>query len=150
MNWTNLFFSPDGRIGRQDYWIAWVIIFAANFVLGWTMVVPLLGLYCWICISAKRFHDMGKSGWLAAIPVVASVVALVALFPMFGALFAAAAVAGDNEEAMAAAVMSAVGGSALVICAVGMLKLGFWIWQGVADSEPGENRYGPRPTPVTA
>lgn len=149
MDWTKLFFSPEGRIGRQAYWIGWLVLLGVNSLLGWTMILPLVAFYCWICISVKRFHDMGKSGWLAVIPIGVSVVACFSLFPIIGAaLFATRAGADDN--ATAAAVLSAVGGSMLVLTAAFFVGLGFLIWQGVAASEAGENRYGPPPVAAIA
>lgn len=142
MDWTKLFFSPEGRIGRQAYWIGWLVLLGVNSLLGWTVIAPLVALYCWICISAKRFHDMGKSGWLAAIPIGVGVAACFSLFPIIGAaIFAAGSGADDN--ATAAAVLSAVGGSMLVLVAAFFVGLGFLIWQGVAEGEAGDNRYGP-------
>ena len=46
-----------------------------------------------------------------------------------------------------AAVLAAVGGSALMFLAAGVINLVFLIWQGVAVSDQGDNRYGPAPSP---
>lgn len=146
MDWMKLFFSPDGRINRQAYWVGWLALFGANFVLSWTAIVPLVTIYCWICISAKRFHDMGKSGWLAAIPVIAGLV-----LPMLGvvALFigiAAAAISNEaGEGAAAAGVLGGLGVFGLFILVGSLIGLVFLIWQGVAEGDPAENRYGPPP-----
>jgi len=150
MDWTKLFFSPEGRIGRQAYWIGWLVLLGVNSLLGWTVIAPLVAFYCWICISAKRFHDMGKSGWLAAIPIGISVVACFSLFPIIGAAIFAGASGGGSDEATAAAVLSAVGGSLLVLTAAFFVSLGFLIWQGVAESQSGDNRYGPAPATAIA
>ncbi len=148
MDWTKLFFSPDGRIGRQAYWIGWLVLIGVNVVLGWVPFVPLVALYCWICISAKRFHDMGKSGWLAAIPItVGFVLPFIAMFAVGGAAIVTA-LTGQAEETIAAAVLSAVGGAFVFLILGFVVSLGFLIWQGVAESEPGDNRYGP-PAPAT-
>ena len=71
----NLLFSPDGRIGRQEFQKGAVILLAVNFFLWPTWYVSLglgllaatlsLGLvYCWACLFIKRLHGAGKSGWL--------------------------------------------------------------------------------------
>lgn len=123
--------------------------FGANSLLGWTAIVPLVAFYCWICISVKRFHDMGKSGWLAVIPIGASLIALFAVVPIFVAAIIGAA-ASNNDSTAAAAMLSAIGGSFLILMAACLVSLGFLIWQGVAPSDLGENRYGPAPQPALA
>jgi len=57
MDWKTLFFSPDGRIGRQSFWIGWLVLLGVNVVLGW---IPLIGwalslvtIYCNVCITAN-------------------------------------------------------------------------------------------------
>ena len=72
LDWKTLFLDANGRIGQKDYWIGIIILFAAGVVLSW---IPLIGtlvsiasIYFGVCVSSKRLHDMGKSGWLAAIP----------------------------------------------------------------------------------
>ncbi len=150
MDWTKLFFSPEGRIGRQAYWIGWLVLLGVNSLLSWTVVAPLVAIYCWICISAKRFHDMGKSGWLAAIPIGASFIALFSIFPIVAAAVLSGAAANGDENAIAAAVLGAVGSSLLVMLAAFVIAVGFLIWQGVTPSDPGENRYGPPPQPAVA
>lgn len=146
MDWMKLFFSADGRCNRQAYWIGWLVIFAANSLLGWTGIVPLVAIYCWVCISAKRFHDMGKSGWLAAIPVIAGFV-----LPMLGMLIfffgiVMAAVSGESSDSAAAAgVLGGLGGATLFILIGLLVGLVFLIWQGVAEGDPDANRYGPPP-----
>ena len=146
MNWVKVFFSPDGRIGRQTYWIGWLVLVAVHILLGWTGIAALVATYSWVVISVKRFHDMGKTGWLAAIPLVAWVVAIASIFPI--AITAiAAGVSGASEGETIAAVLTAVGGAALMFLAAGVISIVFLIWQGVALGDPGENRYGPAPTP---
>ena len=41
MDWAKLFFSADGRIGRQAYWIGWLVLIGVNTLLFW---VPFLSL----------------------------------------------------------------------------------------------------------
>ncbi len=150
MDWTKLFFSPEGRIGRQTYWIGILVLFAVHVLLGWTGIAWLVATYSWIVISIKRFHDMGKSGWLTAIPVVAGIVVpFAAIFAVAGSAIISG-VSGAGEEMVAAAVLSALGGAVLVLLASGFICLGFLIWQGVAESQSGDNRYGPAPATAIA
>ena len=60
-----------------------LVILLKGYLLGIVLIWPNLA------ISVKRLHDMGKTGWLIAIPWVGSVVAFFAGF----ALVVAAAVA---------------------------------------------------------
>lgn len=149
MDWKTLFFSAEGRIGRSTFWIGWLVLLGVNVVLGW---VPLLGwllslvtIYCWVCVSAKRLHDMGKSGWLTIIPMVfAWVIPLVALVAFGGAtIFAGLADLDDNATAMA--VLSSLGGMLLIVLVSWLVAFVFLIWQGVTDGVAGENRFGPPP-----
>ena len=148
MDWGKLFLSAEGRIGRQTFWIGFLILLGANVVLGW---IPLLGLlsvaliYLWICLYSKRFHDMGKSGWLAVIPVV--VPGVLVTMAVIGGLGAVLGVGlfGDSDAAAGAAFAGL--GLALTL---GLLAFGLWLgstlWAGLADSEPGPNRYGEPPS----
>lgn len=155
MDWKTLFFSADGRIGRSTFWIGWLVLLGVNVVLGW---VPLLGwllslvtIYSWVCVSAKRLHDMGKTGWLTIIPIVfAWIIPLGALFT-FGGATILAGLADMSDEATAMAVLSSLGGMFLIVLVSWLVALAFLIWQGATSGEVGENRFGPAPaTPVVA
>lgn len=86
MDWSFLFTSIQGRIGRQGYWLGnialSVVIFIAEIldqVLGTaldngggilTIIAMLVTIYPSIAIYAKRWHDRGKSGWWTLILLV--------------------------------------------------------------------------------
>lgn len=147
MDWTKLFFSPDGRIGRQAYWIGWLVLIGVNTLLFWVPFLSLVTIYCWICVCSKRFHDMGKSGWLSAIPVTLSIVMPIGAVIAVAGAAVASSISGASDETVVAAVLSAVAGSALLLLGALLIGIGFLIWQGVALGEPGPNGYGPPPTP---
>jgi len=148
MDWTKLFFSPDGRIGRQAYWIGWLVLIGVNTLLFWVPFLSLVTIYCWICVCSKRFHDMGRSGWLSAIPVTLSIVVPIGAVLAIAGAAVAASISGAGDETVIAAVLSAVAGSALLLLGALVIGIGFLIWQGVALGEPGANRYGPPPAPA--
>lgn len=148
MDWTKLFFSPDGRIGRQAYWIGWLVLIGANTLLFWVPFLSLVTIYCWICICSKRFHDMGRSGWLSAIPVTLSIVVPIGAVIAVAGAAVASSFSGASDGTVVATVLSAVAGSALLLLGALAIGIGFLIWQGVALGEPGPNRYGPPPAPA--
>ena len=78
-----LFFSADARLSRTPFLAsaALLIVLAAvyeaivgvtlHWLTGWA-VYPLL-IYCGACVLSKRLHDRGRSGWWAALILVAMV-----------------------------------------------------------------------------
>ena len=76
IDWQHLLFQFDGRINRAKYWLGFVIVYVAIWVLVaiaaavnsaavWTIVglVGLLAIWPGLAIQIKRWHDRGKSGW---------------------------------------------------------------------------------------
>ena len=157
MDWNALFFSAEGRIGRQTFWIGFLILLGAGVVLSW---IPLLGviisialLYPWTCLFSKRFHDMGRSGWLAALPVaLPAVFFTIAIFTGIGGVMAAVfmAEASGNDEAAAGPMLAGIG-TALLFAMLGLLVwMGTTLWAGLTLGEAGPNRYGEEPPLPTA
>ena len=89
-----LLFSPEGRIGRRDYWlvmtsallaaVALVVMLAVSLPVpqACAAVAPVVLAYWWVrcCVSVKRWHDLGKPAtWIliGLIPLVGWVWALV-------------------------------------------------------------------------
>lgn len=83
----NLLFSAEGRMSRTPFVaIALALIATASiyesvvgptlhWLTGW-VVYPIL-FFCSACALSKRLHDRGKSGWFAALILVA----IVAIWP---------------------------------------------------------------------
>ena len=146
MDWKTLMFSADGRIGRQAFWIAWLMLLGANVVAGWVPVignlVALASLYCFVCIYTKRLHDMGKSGWWQALPIVLGPVMLIgsALWLGFGA--AAIALNGGDPELFA---LAGAGGVVMSLLLGFLVSLGFTLWVGATPGDASDNRWGDRP-----
>lgn len=151
MDWKSLFLSADGRIGKKEFWIGWVILFAASIVLG---MIPLIGqiasialIYPSVCVFSKRLHDFGKSGWLAAVPYVVGLVGTIVAFMIGGAGIFAAAMSGQggDDPAAAAAAMSGMGGALAIFGLIFLFYIAYTLWVGLSSGDPGENRYGPAP-----
>jgi uncharacterized membrane protein YhaH (DUF805 family) len=146
MDWKSLFFSAEGRIGRQAFWIGWLVLLGVQMLAGWIPVVGhalgLIALFAWVCLCTKRLHDMGRSGWWQAPALALGPVLIVgsALWIGFGA--AVAALTGGEPELAALAGV----GVLLVSIAVAFISMiAFTLWVGVAEGEPVDNRYGQPP-----
>jgi uncharacterized membrane protein YhaH (DUF805 family) len=106
MNWGQLLFSFEGRVGRATYWyfvLAIVALFVVlGMVFGFSMakidpetgaaaasagpggivigLASLLILWPSLAIAAKRWHDVDKSAWwilIGLVPAVGGIIALV-------------------------------------------------------------------------
>ncbi|MFN3859374.1 MAG: DUF805 domain-containing protein [Caulobacter sp.] len=145
MDWQALFLSPNGRIGRQNFWIGFAITFVAGMVVN---SIPFLGfllgiLLIWpmIVLHAKRLHDIGHSAVLLLVPIGISVVlAVMAVIIGGGALFAASEGDMDTMDFFAG-LLPAIGIMALAV----LVEVAFLLWCGLTPGQPAENRFGPPP-----
>ncbi|MGQ0676930.1 MAG: DUF805 domain-containing protein [Rhodospirillales bacterium] len=99
-DWTKFLTSHEGRIGRYDYWVRFVLpyfviivvlsivdgVSGMHGVIGGIGVLSgifwLLMIYPSICVGIKRCHDRNKSGWwllLALVPIIGAIWVLVEL-----------------------------------------------------------------------
>jgi uncharacterized membrane protein YhaH (DUF805 family) len=130
MNLCKLLLSPQGRIGRQTYWVCVFLAACALaatatldiFVFGVTSgngpvftLVGLAGVYPAICVQSKRLHDLGRSAWFLLAP--------------YG---------------LSAATMSPVGEDLAQLLSFAMLSVSFafMIWLGFFGGQPGPNKHG--------
>lgn len=147
IDWQHLMLRFDGRIRRTHFGIAWLVLFGVSIVLGF---IPFLGFILsialiWpnLAIAVKRLHDMGQSGWLAAIPYVVAFVGTIVAFSMmgFGALMNAERLENEDPSAILALIGPAFG----IFGLMALIGLGFLLWIGLTPGQPGTNRYGPNP-----
>lgn len=111
-----------GRMGRRRYWTWMAIILLGSVVfaaMGRAMV-GALATTLWLGAAIPRLHDIGRSGWWAAGVLV-----------FIGSAVAAAATVGP----LMVACMAFLGV---------VLELVLIVWLGVAEPEPGRNRWGPQ------
>lgn len=146
-DWQKLLFSFEGRTRRSHFWIGWLICLGLGVVAGW---IPILGMFIslaliWpnLAITVKRLHDMGHTGWLAALPWVINILGLVFIFTSVGvsAIFNAAALENEDPAAILALLGPLLGGLGLLA----LVNLAFLLWIGLTDSRPGANSWGPNP-----
>ena len=81
IDWRDLFLSPGGRSPRGPFWIAVVGLFMVSAVYEAVSGPPLRLLTFWFvypallasaaCVLSKRLHDRGRSGWWAALILLA-------------------------------------------------------------------------------
>ena len=146
-DWKHLFFSFEGRTRRSHFWIGWLVCLGAGVVAGW---LPLIGLVIsialiWpnLAVTVKRLHDMGHTGWLAAIPYVVGIIGGIAAISMMGATAIMNASALEAEDP--AAIMALLGPAFGLFALIFLVALGFLLWVGLTDSQRGDNRFGPNP-----
>ncbi|WP_370236151.1 DUF805 domain-containing protein [Brevundimonas sp.] len=140
-------FSFEGRLRRSHFWIGWLICLGIGVVAGW---IPLIGFIIsigliWpnLAIAVKRLHDMGLSGWLAAIPFVANIVGFIMMFASVGASVFMNLAALENEDP--AAIMAVIGPVFGILGIMLLVNLGFLLWIGLSEGKPGTNKFGANP-----
>jgi uncharacterized membrane protein YhaH (DUF805 family) len=143
MDWKSLFFSAEGRIGRQAFWIGWLMLLGAHVVAGWIpligQVIALAAIFAWVCLCTKRLHDMGRSGWWQLLPILLGPVLIVASAMSIG--FSAILGEITNIDTDWAA-MAGVGGLLVSVAIAFVTAAAFTLWLGTVPSQSGENRYG--------
>jgi uncharacterized membrane protein YhaH (DUF805 family) len=128
IDWSELFFSADGRVGRLPFLVAGSILillltvyaqFARAmgpfFHWGTGVVAYPLFVFTAVCALSKRLHDRGRSGWWSLVTVIAFALAWPFRFDSFWQLI----------------------GSAFLVWAFVELAL--------MPGEQGSNRFGPNP-----
>ena len=146
-DWQKLLFSFEGRTRRSHFWIGWLICLGVGVVAGW---IPLLGglislALIWpnLAISVKRLHDMGKSGWLVAVPWVLSILGIIIGISMIGVSAITNAAALEREDP--AAIFALIGPAFGLVAVLFLINLGFLLWIGLSEGQPGDNRFGSNP-----
>ena len=146
MDWKSLFFSAEGRIGRQMFWIGWLMLLGAHVVAGWIpligQVIGLVAVFAWVCLCSKRLHDMGRSGWWQVLPIVLGPVLI------FGSALSIgfSAILGEITNSDTDwATFAGVGGLFVSVAVAFIAVAAFTLWVGIAEGQNGENRYGEPP-----
>lgn len=156
---VNVFFNPQGRIGKGPFWIGVVVLLVVGVGLSvaqrYSPQTPVLALvytllsivliYPSVCVYAKRFHDAGKSGWwyllviLAA--VIANTIASVVLFAPYFSELAEMTPGSPELQARTQQITEAITWPLVGVSSV--ISLGIALVVSLLPSDPGENRFGP-------
>ena len=81
-------FTLQGRASRSEYWwfqlfytVTYIITFAIDISMGTPLsLIMLLFLPGVFCVSCRRMHDLGKSGWWMLISLIPFIGGLIVLF----------------------------------------------------------------------
>jgi uncharacterized membrane protein YhaH (DUF805 family) len=149
MDWRSLLFSFRGRINRAKFWLAMLVFFVADIVLGligWvrgdysafeivSAVVNLALFIAGIAVCIKRLHDRDRFGWWLLLFYFGP-----AIFILLGG-FTFWAFAGTAGDAAAWSFLL------LKLCLLGGFALGIWglVEIGFRRGTAGYNRFGPDP-----
>lgn len=151
MNWTDLFFSSTGRVGRKGWWLGVLGLVLWNFIvfyllwtifsdgmfrsfLGRLVTLPfnLLTIYVTYNLAVKRFNDRGRS------PLGAQAVAG---FWGFRSLLELVGITGDPWQQNSLDTIFLVIGTAI--------GLWYFIELGCMRGTVGPNPHGEDPVPAT-
>lgn len=83
IGWLELFLSFHGRIGRRQFWVGVLLLFAVAIGIGFLVsVLPqslqfgafvifgLLATIAGMAIPVKRLHDRNRTGWWIGLPAL--------------------------------------------------------------------------------
>lgn len=163
-----LFFSPNGRITKQQFQLGALVLIGIAFVLALiqssipvvaamaigipVFLFQLVMYYTWVALWIKRLHQAGQTGWMTILLVIgwfllSSVVGTIITFSMAPELMSMSGSGSTDfmeimqesmEASRAIALPSAIAGA--VVSAVYVFLL-----NALLPSDSEDNQYGPAP-----
>ena len=162
--------SPSGRMGRKDFWIGTVVLFAVAFLftipfkdVGQSMalfflypVYLILFIHMTYCIYGKRLHDMGHSFWpLTGVLVLFFIISTIVLLDAGGAEYFTeyskyerkAEIADEMKKAIDEPFQREYEQRQVISKWINYaLLIAFTLWCGLSKTHPETNNYGPPAT----
>jgi uncharacterized membrane protein YhaH (DUF805 family) len=147
MDWKSLFFSAEGRIGRQAFWIGWLMLLGAHVVAGWIPVIGhVIGLIGDLRLGLPVHQAPARHGpqrLVAVLPIVLGPVLIIGSAMWIG--FGRDPGRGHQRRRRTLAALAGVGGL-LVSLAIACVSVDRLHPVGRDLRGPaGENRYGETP-----
>jgi len=156
----SLLFSFKGRINASQLLRGFIVVIIISFILGmipyfsidlwWLSSFGIVLIWPWLALFAKRYHDAGKSGWLALLPLVVSFAinfgvgqVLSKMIPIDTSASEEMAASGDVGGAMTAAIEASMphiipGAIAGVVITLAIV----FLFNAMIKSDPEENQFG--------
>ena len=82
---TTQYFCFEGRMSKRDYWMYMIPALILGFVPVVGQLIALALLLPNLGATARRLHDLGKTGWLQLIglicPPIGSIIVLIMCLP---------------------------------------------------------------------
>ncbi|MDP3175689.1 MAG: DUF805 domain-containing protein [Phenylobacterium sp.] len=164
MSLETLLLTPSGRIGRKSFWRGYLFLILAAFLISipisvWTawaldnmpkedaeMRSNLMSwaaqaalFYPGLCLTVKRLHDHGRTGWWYVVPTVVMVVTI-GLAVMIGG----PEVLSKDAPAGPSPALGILMGGMLIALTMMVTML---IYLGALPGEKDANRFGPPEAP---
>jgi uncharacterized membrane protein YhaH (DUF805 family) len=148
MDWKDLFFlffSFEGRINRQPFWLGnlalWGMQIGAALVAGIipfltfiTVIALIVATIGGLALSVKRLHDRNRSGWWVLLPYTPVMLLVLTLIAGFAGV----------EEVKLPALLVTILSTAIVV-----IVIWFLIEVGFLKGTQGPNRFGLDPLSQT-
>jgi len=157
------YFSPKGRISRSQYWLRFVlpyaaIVFALDIVVaiagqgstvgavfsGLLSLFSLVALCPSIAVLVKRIHDRNKSGLLALVLFIPA-----ALFGILAVIWVVTTIVAVGIDQATSGIVPALGVLGVIVIVSGVIVLAIDLWFfvefGCLRGTIGPNRFGPDP-----
>lgn len=135
------------RSSRHEYWLSIAFILLVTVLLA--VFLPeetsvgnglIIG---WVLVWVWRLHDIGLRGWWSLIPILGSIAILLG-FVAFGGFKVLLALGGD-PIVLADPTFPYELYALIMLVACMLLQMGFTLWLGLKQGDPGPNRFGEPP-----
>jgi len=131
--------SPAGRVGRSSYWMAFLGLVVASFVLlalpGALRWLALLLIWPQVTVHINRLHDIGRGASWVAVPFALNVVTALSA-PLLGLL----ALVGAAQRGHLPGSFSLL---VVLLLVTLLVDVAFVLWLGLSRSDPETNAFGP-------